>query len=82
MWVHRDLKPDNIMLNLDPLEVRVIDFDRAVPAFESTKGIVKGTGGYFPQASEWQNGSHKWDIWAVAAIICESDMPKDAYLKV
>ena len=29
-YIHRDLKPDNIVLNLDPLEVRLIDFDAAV----------------------------------------------------
>jgi serine/threonine protein kinase len=29
-YVHRDLKPDNIVLNLEPLEVRVIDFDASV----------------------------------------------------
>ena len=27
-YIHRDLKPDNIVINLDPLEVSVIDFDR------------------------------------------------------
>lgn len=26
-FVHRDIKPDNIVLNLQPLEVRLIDFD-------------------------------------------------------
>jgi serine/threonine protein kinase len=29
-YIHRDLKPDNIVLNLQPLEVRIIDFDAAV----------------------------------------------------
>ena len=28
-YVHRDLKPDNVVLNLEPLEVKVIDFDAA-----------------------------------------------------
>lgn len=28
-YVHRDLKPENIMINMKPLEVRVIDFNRA-----------------------------------------------------
>ena len=29
-YVHRDLKPDNIMLSFKPLRVVVIDFNRAV----------------------------------------------------
>jgi serine/threonine protein kinase len=28
-YIHRDLKPDNIVLNLEPLAVRIIDFDAA-----------------------------------------------------
>ncbi len=28
-YVHRDLKPDNIMINLKPLKVVLIDFERA-----------------------------------------------------
>ena len=27
----------------------------------------------------WRDGSTKWDIWAVAAIILECDMDNDAY---
>jgi serine/threonine protein kinase len=30
-YVHRDLKPDNIAVNLKPLQVVVIDFDRSTP---------------------------------------------------
>ena len=29
-YVHRDLKPDNVVLNREPLEVAVIDFNRAI----------------------------------------------------
>ena len=42
-YIHRDLKPDNIVLNLDPLEVRVIDFDRATIDTTATIGTAKGT---------------------------------------
>jgi serine/threonine protein kinase len=28
-YVHRDLKPDNVVLNLRPLMVKIIDFDRS-----------------------------------------------------
>ena len=28
-YVHRDLKPDNVVLNLRPLQVVLIDFERA-----------------------------------------------------
>ena len=31
-FIHRDLKPDNIVLTLDrPIKVALIDFDRALP---------------------------------------------------
>ena len=32
-YVHRDLKPENTVLNLHPLEVRIIDFIIAYPSF-------------------------------------------------
>ena len=28
-YIHRDLKPDNVVLNIKPLKVVVIDFNRA-----------------------------------------------------
>ena len=28
-YVHRDLKPENIVLNLRPLQVKIIDFNRS-----------------------------------------------------
>lgn len=80
-YVHRDLKPDNIVLNLQPLEVKVIDFDRASNMLECSKGTVKGTPGYFPLAHKWHDGITKWDVWALGAIIIECDMPKRYYYK-
>jgi serine/threonine protein kinase len=47
-YVHRDLKPDNIMLNLRPLHVVIIDFERASLRTQNTLSTVKGTIGYFP----------------------------------
>lgn len=81
-YVHRDLKPDNIVLNLRPLEVRIIDFDRVQLRSQSTKGTVMGTPGYFPIQNYLKDGSTKWDAWSYAAIILESDLRKDGYLLV
>ena len=77
--MHRDLKPDNIVLNLDPLEVRIIDFDAVFLDSTTTVGTARGIPGYFPFANKWRDGSKKWDIWAMAAIILECDMFKDGY---
>ena len=69
------------MINLKPLEVRVIDFDRACLDTTMTFAIVRGTPGYFPEEETWRNGTKRWDVWALAAIILESDMPVDEYKK-
>ena len=79
-YVHRDLKPDNIVLSLDPLEVRVIDFDAALLDSQATKGKVRGTPGYYPQRPHWRDGSIKWDVWSFAAMLLEADMDKDEYI--
>ena len=79
-FVHRDLKPDNIILNLDPLEVRVIDFNRSLIDSTTSSGSIFGTPGYYPSATKWRDGSRKWDIWSLAAIILEADMDLDEYL--
>lgn len=47
-YQHRDLKPDNIVLNINPLEVRVIDFNRVVTSETNTLGHWRGTPGYSP----------------------------------
>ena len=43
---------------------------------------MKGTPGYTPEACVWLDGSKKWDIWALSAIICEADMPLNEYIIV
>jgi eukaryotic-like serine/threonine-protein kinase len=75
-YIHRDLKPDNVVLSRRPLQVFVIDFNRATPTTIMTKGNVRGTPGYFPFREDWRNGSDKWDTWALAAMILEADMDK------
>ena len=81
-YVHRDLKPENIVLNLKPLDVKIIDFNRAIPMSVTTKGHVRGTEGYFPENENIRDGSTKWDIWALAVIILEADMEIDEYFSV
>ena len=39
-----------------------------------TIGHVRGTPRYFPLRDEWRNGSTKWDMWALTAMILEADM--------
>ena len=73
------MKPDNIMVNVDPLEVRIIDFNRVNLATTTTEAHVRGTPGYFPNRDNWKNGDQRWDIWSMAAIILESDMILEGY---
>jgi serine/threonine protein kinase len=80
-YIHRDLKPDNIILNLNPLEVRVIDFDHAFLDSTNTLGTAMGTPGYTPFADKWRDGSKRWDVWALAAMVLEADMGKDGYYR-
>jgi len=80
-YIHRDLKPDNVVLSRSPLRLVVIDFNRATSTSIMTKGSVRGTPGYFPLREDWRNGSDQWDIWALAAMILESDMNKREYYR-
>jgi len=81
-FVHRDLKPENIGINLKPLQAWIIDFDRAKPRQLSTEGTMLGTPGYYPNFINLRDGSTRWDVWAVAAIILESDMEPGVYRTV
>lgn len=57
-FVHRDLKPDNIVLNIErPLKVALIDFDRALPTLNTCTTGTRGTPGYQPDNAKWMDGS-------------------------
>lgn len=62
------------MLTSKPFRAKIIDFNRVVSRDELAIGHVKGTPGYFPQREDWRDGSIKWDIWSIVAIILECDM--------
>jgi len=80
--VHRDLKPDNIVISIKPLKVKIIDFDRSVNLGVETKGNFVGTDGYYPFKPNLEDGSSKWDIWALGAMILEADLDKNQYLTI
>jgi serine/threonine protein kinase len=81
-YVHRDLKPENVMVSFRPLRAVLIDFNRAYPLTQSTKGTVRGTEGYFPEKDDLRDGSTKWDIWSLGAMILEANLDKNDYLRV
>ena len=79
-FVHRNMKPDNIVVNIDPLHVAIIDFNRALARGDETEYGTLGTPGYHPDAKCWSDTDVSWDCWALAIIILECDMrPNDLY---
>ncbi len=70
------------MVNLKPLEVRLIDFNRSLLRTVTTKGNVRGTEGYCPDVTYLRDGSTAQDIYSMGAIILECDMERDAYFDV
>jgi len=47
-----------------------------------TSGGNRGTPGYFPNKPNLKDGSTSWDVWAMAAIVLESDMRPGEYFGV
>ena len=77
-FVHRELKPDNIVLSLRPLTDKLIEIQRALPLSAATKGSIRGISDYYPENPYILDG----DIFAMLAMTIECDMGKDEYLSV
>jgi serine/threonine protein kinase len=81
--VHRDLKPDNIVLSLDkPIKVALIDFDRSLPVTNTCHTGTRGTPGYQPDLRKWFDGDKVWDMYSLACTVVECDMAANEYIKV
>jgi serine/threonine protein kinase len=62
------------------LDVKLIDFETVKLHTSKVVGsIVVGTPGYYPNKPNWTEGKTLFDIWALGAIILESNMKADAY---
>lgn len=81
-YIHRDVKPENIVIRLRPLQARLIDFNCAMRKEQNTTGINLGTPGYTPKREIYRDGDPSFDIFALGAVIMEADMDYDEYIRV
>ena len=81
--VHRDIKPDNIMITLEPeLRLKLIDFNIAHDLDEEPE--IKGANGVrawsAPETRKFINYDKSCDIWSVGCILhylCSGKPPSD-----
>lgn len=68
--IHRDLKLENILVNRNPLEVKLCDFESAQRLGEPLSHYA-GTPGYLaPECSHWSSATNeKTDIWALGVTL-------------
>jgi len=60
-----------VVLNLQPLELRLIDFGNSMPVEDQMRFTEKGTPGYSPSSVNWVAGDWRWDAWSLGAMIVE-----------
>lgn len=72
--MHRDLNPKNIVFDIDPLQVKIIDFTAAYPREQKTIGLYRSTPGYFPASARWPDGSVAWDYYSLGVIVLEASL--------
>ncbi|KAI9591076.1 kinase-like domain-containing protein [Syncephalis fuscata] len=78
-WVHGDLKPDNVMVQVTPprtdgksrVQVTLIDFNLAFPTINGTSPPAGHTVGYTPPEfyGSKQTVSHSFDSWSLGATL-------------
>ena len=78
-FVHRDLRPETIVLNLDPLEVRIIDFTESFPVTQRTINSPRGSLPYRPQLYRWRDDSKGWDYYSFGVLVLESVMSSEDF---
>jgi serine/threonine protein kinase len=81
-YVHRDLKPDNVVLSLNPLKIVLIDFEFSLPITAMSRYLTEVTPAYYPESVKWRDGSKQWDIWALVAMILEANLKDQNFKKV
>ena len=69
--MHRDIKCENVCVNIFPFEVALIDFNSANPLNDKTDGVEKGTPGFFPPKQLWFAGDKRWDYYAFGVMVFE-----------
>ncbi len=77
-WVHKDIKPDNILINRSG-EVRLIDFSLAVKKataltklMASKKGVIRGTRTYLaPETIRKQPSTPATDLYSLGCVFYE-----------
>lgn len=83
--IHRDVKPDNILVTLDPFKVKVSDIGIAKDVFKKTEltmsGNVMGTVNYMSpeQATDSKSVDERSDVYSLGASLYNSLTGKKPY---